>query len=432
MSTSTTAPSFRARTWLKRSVIALLAVVNLAVFYVYWQLRTIDEVVAETAQTVPDLVLELAPTLPDSTDPITFLLVGSDSRANLDDLEGFGAAGGERSDVIMLIKIFPDEGSAKILSLPRDLWVEIPGNGESKINAAYSLGGASLVIQTVKSVTGIEINHYVEVDFVGFQSIVDELGGIEMTFEYPARDTKSGLDVTAGTHLLDGEEALAFARSRSYQELEGGRWVSVDADDFGRAGRQQQLILAILDQMRRPSTLTEAGDIVESFASYVSMDEALADSSMIELAFRMRSLRPANIETATLPGYSSTIGSQSVVLPDEPAASQMLAAFRQGASMVRGEIDATPLSVVVLNGNGVPDSASRWSELLVSLGFVVERVADNGSSDVSETVVTVRSGAESRAESIVEALGFGRIEEGAVPEGADVVVLLGADAETAG
>jgi len=430
MTPTTSSFSTRVKTWLKRAVIAILALANLAVFYVYWQLRTIDEVVAQTAQTVPDLVVELAPTLPDSTEPITFLVVGSDSRANLDDLDNFGEAGGQRSDVLMLIKLTPGQESAQILSIPRDLWVEIPDHGMSKINAAYSLGGAPLVIQTVKSVTGIDINHYVEVDFVGFQSIVDQLGGVELTFDHPARDTKSGLDVDAGTQLLDGEQALAFARSRHYQEYRNGGWVSVEADDFGRAGRQQALILAILDQMKRPSTLTEAGAIVESFASYVSMDEALADSSMIDLAFRMRSLRPSNIETATLPGYSTMVGSQSVVLPEEPAATRVLAAFRQGTSMLQSEFDQTPLSVVVLNGNGIANSATRWSDELAAWGFVVERVADGDSSDVQETVVTVRSGEESQGETIVEALGFGRIEEGAVPEGADAVVLLGADAES--
>jgi LCP family protein required for cell wall assembly len=435
MSEETPKPPSRARVWAKRSIIAFLVVSNLGVFYVYWQLRSIDEVVQRTAQTVPDLIPQLTPTVPDSTDPITFLLVGSDSRANLADLEGFGEAGGERSDVLMLVKLYPDEGRAQMLSLPRDLWVEIPGHGESKINAAYGLGGAQLVIETVKEATGVDINHYVEIDFVGFQSIVDQLGGVTIDFPYPARDVKSDLDVEAGPQLLDGAMALAFARSRSYQELRDGGWVSVDADDFGRTARQQQLILAILDQMRRPSSLGEASDIVGSFTEYVSMDEALADASMIELAFRMRGIRSGGIETATLPGVTDQIAGQSVVLPEEPAASQMLTAFRSGGSLAGGETVAVdpaegsdPLSLVVQNGNGEDGNATEWSRVLADAGFVIAGVEDAESTDHAETLVTVRAGDEDRGAWVVDTLGFGRVDVGTVPGDADAVVVLGADA----
>ncbi len=424
-------PKARSRllVWLKRTAIAVLVLANLGVFYLYWQIRSIEETVTQTAETVTEVVPQLTPTQPGSSEPLTFLLAGSDSRENLESTDGFGSFEGERSDVIMIVRIYPAEGRAQILSLPRDLWVDIPGHGSGKINGAYGLGGASLVVETVREFTGIDINHYVEVDFVGFQAIVDQLGGVTIDFDYPARDAKSGLDVGAGPQTLDGDQALAFARSRSYQEFRDNGWISVDADDFGRTGRQQQLIVAILDQIKRPSSITEAGSIVGSFAEHVTMDAALADSSMVELAFRLRGLRGSNIETATLPGVTDTVGQQSVVVRQEPQATAVIEAFRTGRPMAAamGDEDG-PLTIVVLNGNGMSGSAGEWSNVLGAAGFVVGSIEDAESSDYRETLVRVRAGEEGDGESIVAALGFGRVESGLVPEDADAVVILGADA----
>lgn len=413
--------------WLKRGVITLLVLANLGVFYLYWQLRNVEQVVAEAAATIPEVVPQLTPTMPDAGEPITFLVVGSDSRENLEDLTGFGQAGGHRSDVIMLVKIHPGEDRAQILSIPRDLWVEIPGEGEGKINAAYAVGGAPLLVQTVKGVTGVEVNHYVEVDFVGFQAIVDQLGGVTMEFPFAARDSKSDLQVEAGTQRLDGAMALAYARSRNYQELRDGQWVGVAADDFGRTQRQQRLILAILDELKRPSTLTEAGEIVGAFARHLSMDAALAESSLIELAFRMRGISSERIETVTLPAEVGTAGQASVAFLKEPEASAVLAAFRRG-DPIETTLEAGPLHLQVLNGNGVAGSAHHWSEVLEAEGFDIVGIGDADRTDYPETVVLVRPGEEDRVLTLIETLGFGRIDVGALDPGLDAVVYLGSDA----
>lgn len=429
MSSSAVSPSrSRVSVWLKRSLVTLLVLANLGVFYVYWQLRSIEVAVQDSAQTVSDVVPQLTPTLPDSTEPLVFLLVGSDSRANLENADDFGNFEGQRSDVIMLVKIDADDGRAQLLSLPRDLWVEIPDNGTQKINAAYSLGGAPLLIQTVTGFTGIDINHYVEVDFAGFLAIVDELGGVVIDFAYPARDVKSGLDVEAGEQLLNGEQALAFARSRSYQEYQDGRWVSVEADDFGRTHRQQDLITAILERMKRPSTITEAGSLVRAFSEHLTIDAALADSSLIELAFRMRTLRGGDIESVTLPGVTDTVGSLSVVLPKQPEADAVLEAFQRGDSLAIAAGETDPFTLMVLNGNGFAESAGRWSDVLDEAGFFVDEVSTAERSDYLETLVTVRDGEEERGQEIIAALGFGRLEPGDVPDDVDAVVVLGADA----
>ncbi|MGB1387093.1 MAG: LCP family protein, partial [Ilumatobacteraceae bacterium] len=182
-----------------------------------------------------------------------YLLVGSDTREGIsEDDPDFGVIGdtnvvsGRRADTIMVLRRERDGGAA-IVSLPRDLWVEIPGTGGSnRINAAYN-GGAERLVATVVETLGIPIHHYVEVNFVGFRDIVNELGGVTICFPYPTRDLKTGLDQPAGCNLLDGLQALAFARSRSYQEFREGIWQTDPTADIGRTQRQQQFISAAAD-----------------------------------------------------------------------------------------------------------------------------------------------------------------------------------------
>ncbi len=413
------------RRWFRRVIIGLLVLANLAVLAVLWTLRTADTTLRESATQVEEVVAELSPT-PEKEEPITFLVIGSDSREGLDDLRHFADVGGQRADVIMLVQVLPESGKVQILSIPRDLYVDIEGRGRNRINAAYAYGGAQLMVKTVKDVIGVPIHHYVEVDFVGFRSIVDELGGVVVDFPFPARDLQSGLAVEAGRQVLDGEQALALARSRSYQELRDGKWVAVDASDLGRTRRQQQLVFAILSTLKRPSTLTGVGDLVEAFAQYLTIDSALADRGILDLAFKMRDLTPADIEATTLPVVGRTIDGRSVVVPQEPAFSAVVEAFRDGTSLsapVEG-----PLRLVVLNGNGVPGAAARWRDALQQQGFDVTRIGDADSSDFTETVVIVRPGEIPRGRTVVEALGFGTVTAGTVEANVDAVVIVGEDA----
>lgn len=414
------------RRWTKRVLIGLLVLANLSVFFVYWQLRTIENAVVESADTIPDADFDqiLADTPTDSAEPVTFLVIGSDSREGLDDLSNFGPAGGERADVIILLQIRPDDGSAQMLSIPRDLWVDVPGHGMNKINSAFAFGGAPLMVETVSRETGVDINHYMEVDFVGFQAIVDELGGVPINFPFPARDSKSGLRVEAGTQILDGTEALAFARSRSYQELQNGSWVSVDANDIGRTRRQQQLIFSIIRTVARPSSIPELGDIVESFAEHLTIDARLAQGSMIELGWRMRGVRPDNIAAATLPTFTDSADGASIERRSEPEATEMLAAFRAGDSLVT---NAETMRISVLNGNGIEGSATDWSDYLASAGFDIASVGDAERKNFDTTTILVRPEDVQRGGEISEALGFGVVEVGAVSDGVDALVVMGAD-----
>lgn len=258
------------------------------------------------------------------------VIVGTDSRANLpDDWENFGDFSGSRTDVIMLAHIIPGEGG-QLLSLPRDLKVTIPGEGVNRINAAYVFGGPDLLVQTIQDNYQIPINHYVEIDFAGFAEVVDSLGGVTMTFDHPARDLKSGLRVDAGTQVLDGKTALAYARSRHYQELIDGNWTSVNGSDIGRTQRQQEILLTLFDQATSKSKAFNLPGFVSTFAEQITADEGFSTGVMVELGRAALSLSRSEIETMTLPVANSTENGRAYVVPVEPDADNVIAAFIAG------------------------------------------------------------------------------------------------------
>ncbi|MEA1903074.1 MAG: LCP family protein [Actinomycetota bacterium] len=390
---------------------------NLVALGALWAIRTGQDVLA-TAETDAQVAVVLDES---SGDDLTFLIVGSDSREGLDDLTNFGPVGGARGDVIMLVKVDSTDSSVQILSIPRDLWVEIPGYGSNRINASYALGGSSLMVETIQQSLGIEVNHYIEVDFLGFAALVDELGGIEVAFPFAARDLKSGLDVDAGSQTLDGDMALAYARSRTYQEYRNGSWVSVEANDIGRTQRQQEVVRAILSKLKRPGSIAEAGAVAAAMAEHMVIDSGLATSSVGSLAWDYKGVLTSYIAGITFPTKGATIDGKSVLVALEPEASEVLATFRAGDKLGQDVI-----RVQVLNGNGIGGSAGRMAAELEAAGFEVAAIGDASSDEyeVTSVLVPTESGV---GEQIVDALGFGVVETGSVDNGYDAIVFVGAD-----
>ena len=260
-----------------------------------------------------------------------YLIVGSDNRANLpDDLEGsFGDFPGARADVIILAQVAGDH--RQLLSIPRDLKVDVPGHGTEKINAAYALGGPDLLVETVALNTGIRASHYLEVEFGGFAAIVDALGGIELDFPYPARDIKSGLAVEAGTQVVDGATALAYARSRTYEEFRDGQWVGEAGGDIARTARQREVLLKIMSKTSSTSGLIRSPLVMGAVGSYLTAD---AGTNVFALARFGWSLQTASAtDSASLPVAISTEGGVSYVIRVEPAATAMLDAFATRAPL---------------------------------------------------------------------------------------------------
>ncbi|HVR79455.1 MAG TPA: LCP family protein [Acidimicrobiia bacterium] len=254
-----------------------------------------------------------------------YLIVGSDSRENLpDDLGGkFGDFGGERADVIILAQVA--DGRRQLLSIPRDLKVDLAGHGTNKINAAYAFGGPNLLVDAVADATGIRANHYLGVEFGGFAGIVDALGGIELDFPYPARDSKSGLNVEAGTQTVDGATALAYARSRSYEELKDGSWVAQGGGDIARAARQREVLTEIMSEASSVSGLVRSPWVLGAVGSHLTAD---SDLNLITLAGTGWSMRSAGeTDSVTLPVSGLQEGGVSYLVRAEPAATEVLDAF---------------------------------------------------------------------------------------------------------
>lgn len=258
-----------------------------------------------------------------------YLIVGSDNRENLpDDLDQgfFGDFGGARADVIILAQVV--DGRRQLLSIPRDLKVEIPGHGVDKINAAYAYGGPDLLTETVASTTGIRPNHYLEVEFGGFAGIIDALGGIELDVPYPARDNKSGLVLEPGVQTVNGATALAYARSRSYEEFQNGEWVAQGGGDVARAARQREVLTKMMSGASSPSGLVRSPLVVTAVGSHLTADSELTIFDLARTGWDMRSAGVT--ESMTLPVYGSEEGGVSYLVRDDPAATEVLNAFSAG------------------------------------------------------------------------------------------------------
>ncbi|MPZ52706.1 MAG: hypothetical protein GEU79_08225 [Acidimicrobiia bacterium] len=261
----------------------------------------------------------------------TYLIVGTDSRENLpEDVEGnFGDFEGARADVIMLMQARGDY--RQLLSIPRDLKVEIPDNGTNKVNAAYAFGGPDLLVQTVSQETGIDINHYIEVDFASFAGIVDSVGGIELDLEYPARDAKSGLDLEAGRQTVNGSDALAYARSRSYEELIDGEWVSSGGGDIDRTGRQREVLLQLISKATSPSGLIRSPGVLAEVTGQMKVDSTVSPLTLFQTALGFRVA--GTTQAVSLPVVNSNEGGVAYVVREEPAATDVINAFASGESL---------------------------------------------------------------------------------------------------
>ena len=271
---------------------------------------------------------------PSTSNIENFLLVGSDSRAGSDpnspDYGGIGSeadvSGPPRSDTMMVLRRDKVTGEASLLSIPRDLWVDIPGRGNQRVNAAYNDGPAVLV-QTIQGSLGLPIHHYVEVDFFGFKDIVDAIGGVEICTLYPIRDENTGLYVAeGGCYQFDGVQALAYARSRHYEEFRDGEWHEDGTADLGRTKRQRDFVnIALTTALERvKADPFVAGELLDSAGSAVRIDDEL---DVLAAASSLRTAVGSGLASYALPVRGETIDGNAVLLLAD-GAEGLLAYFR--------------------------------------------------------------------------------------------------------
>ena len=267
-----------------------------------------------TADSVPRVNGVASALSPANSNFENYLLVGSDSRSDGDPNTGDGGSvGGSRSDTIMVLRIDKDTGNAALLSIPRDLYVDVPGGHTGRINGAYN-DGATFLVQTIHDALGIPVHHYVEIDFVGFKALVDALDGVEICFDTATRDAHTGLDIpAAGCYVLGGTMALAYARSRHYEQLIDGDWREDPTSDLGRSARQRDFVdrtlRATLERVKVDPFST--GELVEAMGSAIAID---GDLDPIDAAGTLRTAVGAGLATYAIPVEPRTIGDAAVLV----------------------------------------------------------------------------------------------------------------------
>ncbi len=257
-----------------------------------------------------------------------YLFVGDDDRSVLDDADGKkmgkGTVKGARTDTIMLMRIDPDSTKAWVLSIPRDLWVKVPGQQKSvKINSLFSKTNVVPLITAIREDLNLPVDYLVMVNFAGFSKIVSTLDGVgPICFRKPSRDIVSGLNQPEGCNMLDSNQAMAYVRSRHFQTGENNVWTSDPTSDLGRIKRQQIFLRAVISRAQKrglnnPLTLNA---MLSDLKGAMVLSDDLGPTQILKLATSMRSFEPDQLKPFTVPTKPAKIGKEQVVLPTDQAA----------------------------------------------------------------------------------------------------------------
>lgn len=353
------------------------------------------------------------------------LLVGTDGRDKITEAERrtyrLGGAPCHCTDTIMIVHISEDRGRASIVSLPRDSYAETPAHidettGERhgphpvKLNAAYAEGGPNLTVRTVENMTHVKIDHYLEVDFTSFMKTVDALGGVRICTAQPLKDSYTGLDMAAGTHDLNGGEALQYVRSR---HADG-------SSDLGRMQRQQRFLAALVSQATSSGVLMNPmrfRDVTRAVLGSVRADKGFGTDELLDLGRAMRNFSPSSSEFTTVPigqmGFAvKGIGS---TLKWDPAKSQKLfqalrddkplAVHKAGPRALRVDVAPQQIQVQVENGTATAGLGKRVDSALAATGFrTTHRPTSAVDRTLRRTVVSYDPRWDRSAQSLAAAL----------------------------
>ncbi len=373
----------------------------------------------------------------DKPDAQDILILGSDTR------EGEGEEFG-RSDTLMILHIDPAEDYASVLSIPRDLRVEIPGYGIQKINAAFAFGGPALAIQTVQQVTRLDIDHYVNVDFEAFRSVTTALGGIYVDVDrkyYYGGIAYENINIPAGYQRLAGEQALDFVRFRHDGNV-----------DFGRIERQHRFLQSARDQIATWDTALKMPELVQLVARNVSTDVTTTEALRLALwGLRLDRSRINQVnlvaDTRDIGGASYVVATEDAIraaarelvtvppleLPDDTPTASSTGSTGATSGTTAGDtsstapepVDLAGVTVNVFNGNGRSGEATAAGDWLKSMGAVIGRIGDAASSENEHSVVLYPPEREGAARLVAAGVGVDRLSEDR--PGGEIALVLGAD-----
>ncbi|MFG3406443.1 LCP family protein [Streptomyces sp. NPDC048142] len=363
---------------------------------------------------------------------MNLLLVGTDGRDTITEAERqkyrLGGAPCHCTDTIMLVHLSADRQRASVVSLPRDSYAELPAHTDRttgkrheshpvKLNAAYAEGGPTLTVRTVESMTGVKVDHYLEVDFTSFMKTVDAVGGVEICTARPMKDSYTGLDLPAGSHELDGGQALQYVRSRH---------VDV-ASDLGRMERQQKFVAALIKRATSSGVLLNPvrfQQVAASALGSVRADAGFGTEQMLALGKAMKDFRPASSEFTSVPigdpGFPVK-GIGSTVRWDEKKSRKLFQALREDKPLAPAKpkpaagperppatlVDVAPqdIRVQVYNGTTKDGLGRTVDEALRATGFTTGEAPLNGElRDLRRTLVEYDPRWDRSAKSLAAAL----------------------------
>ncbi|QQC87666.1 LCP family protein [Streptomyces alfalfae] len=276
---------------------------------------------------------------------MNILLLGSDSRAGTHGQYGRGVSGA-RADTAMVLHVDKTHEKASVVSIPRDTMVErpqcaqphggaAPGARQAMFNSSYQVGGPACTVKTVEKMSGVRMDHYLEVDFKGFRKLIDELGGVDITTREAIHDPNSGLSLTAGKHTLKGKQALALVRTRHGVG---------DGSDLGRIQLQQAFIKALIHRAETVDPLSDPAksySLADTATKTISADSDLASADkLLGLAKELRGIGPGHLDMVTMPvTYDARDAGR--VKPMEQASKRVWSALRQDRAIPRSATEGS-------------------------------------------------------------------------------------------
>lgn len=388
--------------------VSLLAVVIIGAGSLFAYAKYIEQTMQRTVYKQKKLDIELAKAKPQ--EPYNMLILGVDRRPKETSY---------RSDTIVLARIDPKTKQVWMVSIPRDMRAQIPGHGTAKINSAYALGEEQLAIDSVEKLTGVPINHFMAIDFSGFEKVVDSMGGVWIDVPVAINDKEADRSkgdkasrIDAGYQLLDGAHALTFVRAR-HQFAD---------QDFSRMKNQQLFVKAIAEQMATKTSVAKLPGIVSAVAPHVSTDMSLMD--MLRTAQALKGSGSENVYTTTLPGSWKS----PYIWPDEKGVDKIIAKLEAGepfkakkkkpaatdadADASAADPDAaeqpsvkpSEITIAVRNGAGIAGCASQASSILKARAFKVDEVGNANQFVYDKTLVIYKGDDKPLAEQVVSAL----------------------------
>ncbi len=337
--------------------------------------------------------------------PLNVLVAGVDERSGLTAHQQaelhVGHVPSSNSDTMMLVHLSADRSRVTVVSLPRDSWVDLPGHGMNKINAAFGLGGPRLMVATVEHATGLTINDFIEVNFLGFIKVIDALGGVNVCLPYAVNDSYTGLRLSAGMHHVDGVTALKYARDRH----------SFALSDLARIQNQQSLLSTLLSEAISSGTLADPlrlSRFLQAVLSAVKVNQGL---DLTALADQVRGISASNVRFLTVPlastSYLTSTG-QSAVLWDAAAARQLFGELRADQApgqpaLARPRHHSRPglrpgqVQADVYNGTMIGGLSASTGAALTQLGFRVQAGLTWRAQDVTQTVIEYPGGQQAAA-----------------------------------